>query len=167
MATYLRRFQNTVPLKSQNWTDFMARHPRYANGAWNWVSQCEKRGRKKSFLFPFLCKEEQRGFLPLCWHCFGLSFPEQPSETNLYILDKNSHFTHKADEISQIIGEYMGLTNVVIHEAGEERCHSWWINLIKKVRFPQQVWWKLHFVSEYALMNHNESAECVIMKQTS
>lgn len=34
-------------------------------------------------------------FLPVCWHCFGLSFPKQPSETNLYILDKNSHFTHK------------------------------------------------------------------------
>lgn len=33
MTTYLWSFQNTVPLKSQNWTDFMARHLRYANGA--------------------------------------------------------------------------------------------------------------------------------------
>lgn len=81
------------------------------------VKNEEKKKKKKSFLFPFLCRAKQRlFFLPVCWHCFGLSFPKQPSETNLYILDKNSHFTaRKVDEILQIISEYMGLRNVVIH----------------------------------------------------
>lgn len=78
--------------------------------------------KKKSFLFPFLCKEEHRRFLLVCWHSFGLSFPKQPSETNLYILDKNSHFTpRKVDEILQIISEYMVLRNVIIHVVKGEK----------------------------------------------
>lgn len=46
-------FKNTLPLKSQNWTDFMARRLRYANGAWNWVTQREKKKVKKEN--PFSC----------------------------------------------------------------------------------------------------------------
>lgn len=60
MATYLRGFKNTVPLKSQNWTDFTARHLRYANGPWNWVTQCGKTtcGKKKNlFSFHFVCRD--------------------------------------------------------------------------------------------------------------
>lgn len=76
MTTYLGSFQNTVPLKSQNWTDFMARHPRYANGAWNWVTQCEKRSKKKqqSFLLPFFLQRRAETFCQYAGTAWVLNF---------------------------------------------------------------------------------------------
>lgn len=144
MTTYLGSFQNTVPLKSQNWIDFMARHPRYANGAWNWVTQCEKRRKKKKrknlFSFHFFCREEQRLFLPVCWHCLSLKFSKQPSETHLRFWHKTSYFTHKkVDDILQLISEYTWVWEMSLFmkcEKKKKTCLSWWIHLI---RFWQHV----------------------------
>lgn len=118
MTTYLRRFQNTVPLKSQNWTDFMARHPRYANGAWNWVTQREKREEKNLFSSHFSAEKSRDFFfffasmLALHW-----SLISKPTKWNKPVHSRQKQPHKKVDDISQLISEYMGLRNVTIHGA--------------------------------------------------
>lgn len=135
MTTYLRGVQNTVPLKSQNWTDFMARHLTYANGAWNWVTECEKRrwGKKKNLFLPASLQRRAETFSS----CTGPVL--QPSETS-------SSVTKTDDNIEDNVCFHRTLTCKIWCEMllsirrKRNKCHIWWMHVIIKLGYTKQLY---------------------------
>lgn len=52
-----------------------------------------KKKKKKNLFSSHFSAAKNIRVLPVYWHCIGISFPKQLSETNLYTLDNVSHFT--------------------------------------------------------------------------